>query len=135
MNTDETGRYAAMYKPFHLIGLELNISVLSAAINNKPTGSNRGFVSDVVATAKRDLKAGEVLDGEGGYTVYGTLMTSEQSLKIGGLPIGLSDGVSLNVPVLAGEQLCWSHVDMDETNVALELRREMEKFCAPVKAA
>ena len=135
MNTDETGRYAAMYKPFHLIGLELNISLLSAVINNKPTGSNQGFVSDVVATAKRDLKAGEVLDGEGGYTVYGVLMTSEESLKIGGLPIGLSDGVRLNVPVLAGQQLCWSHVDMDETSVALELRREMEKICTPVKAA
>ena len=135
MNTDETGRYAAMYKPFHLIGLELNISVLSAAINNKPTGSNQGFVSDVVATAKRDLKAGEILDGEGGYTLYGKIMPSEQSLEIGGLPIGLSDGVRLNVPVLAGQQLCWSHVDMDETSVALGLRREMEKICTPVKAA
>ena len=89
----------------------------------------------MVATAKRDLKAGEVLDGEGGYTVYGTLMPSEQSLKIGGLPIGLSDGVRLNVPVLAGHQLCWSHVDMDETSLVLGLRREMEKICTPVKAA
>ena len=71
MNTDETGRYSAMYKPFHLIGLELNISILSAALLGKATGSTKTFTGDVVATAKRQLKAGEILDGEGGYTAWG----------------------------------------------------------------
>ena len=69
MNTDETGHYSAMYKPFHLIGLELNIPILSAALLNKPTGSTQSFTADVVATAKSDLKAGQMLDGEGGHTV------------------------------------------------------------------
>src|SRR5215213_465203 len=64
--TDSTGRYAAMYKPFHLIGLELSISVLSAALRGEPTGSCRTWRGDAVAVAKRDLKAGESLDGEGG---------------------------------------------------------------------
>ena len=73
MNTDASGRYSAMFKPFHLIGLELNISILSAALLNKPTGSTLDFSGDVVATAKRPLKAGEILDGEGGYTVWGKL--------------------------------------------------------------
>ena len=63
-----------MYKPYHLIGLELGISVLSAALRGEPTGQARGFRGDVVAVAKRDLRAGEMLDGEGGYTVWGKLM-------------------------------------------------------------
>ena len=75
LRTDATGRYAAMYKPYHLIGLELNVSILSAALRGEPTGQRPpAGVADVVATAKRDLRAGEVLDGEGGYTVWGRLM-------------------------------------------------------------
>ena len=80
MNTDVTGRYSAMYKPFHLIGLELNISILSAALLNKPTGMVDDFCGDVVATAKRDLAAGEMLDGEGGFTVWGKLYPADKSL-------------------------------------------------------
>ena len=74
LKTDASGRYAAMYKPYHLIGLELNISILSAALRGEPTGQPHGFRGDVAAVAKRDLRAGEMLDGEGGYTVWGKLM-------------------------------------------------------------
>ena len=88
--TDASGRYAAMYKPFHLIGLELSISVLNVALRGEPTGSCRGFRGDAVAVAKRALKAGETLDGEGGYTVYAKLIPAARSLKLGALPIGLA---------------------------------------------
>jgi predicted homoserine dehydrogenase-like protein len=81
--TDPSGRYAAMYKPYHLIGLELGISVASAALRGEATGSATGFRGDAVATAKRDLKAGELLDGEGGHTVYGKLMPAAASLAAG----------------------------------------------------
>lgn len=100
--TDATGRYAAMYKPFHLIGLELSMSVLSAALRGEPTGSTRAFRADVVAVAKRDLAPGETLDGEGGYTVYGRVTTARASLAAGALPIGLAHGVTLARPVAAG---------------------------------
>lgn len=100
--TDATGRYAAMYKPFHLIGLELSISVLSAALRGEATGSSRAFRADVVAVAKRDLAAGELLDGEGGYTVYGRVGQARASLAAGALPIGLAHGVALARPVAAG---------------------------------
>ena len=70
--TDPSGRYAALYKPYHLIGLELGISVASAGLRGEPTGAPTGFRADVVATAKRDLTAGEMLDGEGGFTVWGS---------------------------------------------------------------
>jgi predicted homoserine dehydrogenase-like protein len=71
LKTDASGWYAAMYKPYHLIGLELGISVLSAALRGEATGQPHGFRGDAVAVAKRSLRAGEMLDGEGGYTVWG----------------------------------------------------------------
>ena len=68
---DRSGKYAALYRPIHMIGLELGISVASAALRREPTGVPTGFRSDVVATAKRDLRAGEILDGAGGFCVWG----------------------------------------------------------------
>ena len=128
MNTDSTGRFSAMYKPFHLIGLELNISILSAALLKKPTGSTLDFNSDVVATAKRDLKAGEMLDGEGGFTVYGKLMPANKSLKMGGLPIGLAHRIRLKNNVNIDQQISWNDVEIDLADQAVSVRKEMEKL-------
>ncbi len=126
MNTDATGRYSAMYKPFHLIGLELNVSILAAGLLGKPTGATRGFVGDVAATAKRDLAAGETLDGEGGFTVYGKLLPASASLERGALPIGLAHGVMLKRPVGAGDVVHWDDVVVDCVLPAVKARREME---------
>ena len=126
MNTDATGRYSAMYKPFHLIGLELGISVLSAGLNGQPTGATRDWRGDVVATAKRDLKAGEMLDGEGGATVYGKLMPAQASLAHGALPIGLAQDVALTSDVAAGDVVRWSDTDVDDATGAAQVRRQME---------
>lgn len=126
MNTDATGRYSAMYKPFHLIGLELNVSILSAALLGKPTGATLSFEGDVVATAKRNLTAGEMLDGEGGYTVWGKLLPAKTSLVLGGLPIGLAHGVKLKANIASGQPITWSDVDIDETTDAVKIRRAME---------
>ncbi|MEO1722212.1 MAG: Gfo/Idh/MocA family oxidoreductase [Pseudomonadota bacterium] len=103
--TDSTGRYAAMYKPFHLIGLELSISVLNAALRGEPTGTSREMRGTVAAVAKRDLAAGEVLDGEGGYTVWGKLMPAKANGAAEILPIGLAHGTALARPVAAGTPL------------------------------
>lgn len=126
MNTDDTGRYSAMYKPFHLIGLELNMSILAAALANRPTGMTQAFKADVVATTKRKLKAGEMLDGEGGHTVWGKLYPAETSLQMGGLPIGLAHNVKLLRDVDVGKSLSWNDVAVDETLDAVITRREME---------
>ncbi len=126
MNTDSTGRYSAMYKPFHLIGLELNMSILSAALLNTATGSTLDFNADVVATAKRDLSAGEMLDGEGGYTVWGKLYPATASLQIGGLPIGLAHGFKLKKSIAVNKPITWQDVDVDESLTAVRMRREME---------
>ncbi len=124
--TDSSGRYAALYKPYHLIGLELGISVASAGLRGEPTGSPTGFCADAVATAKRDLKEGEMLDGEGGFTVWGKLMPAAESLRLGGLPIGLAHHLKLRRAVKAGTSLTWSDVIGDETHEAIRVRREME---------
>ena len=123
--TDSTGRYAAMYKPFHLIGLELSISVLSAALRGEPTGSSREWRGDVAAVAKRDLKAGEALDGEGGYTVFGRLVPAARSKAQRMLPIGLAHGVGLTRDVPAGTVLTEDDVSLDPRRLAVGLRRQM----------
>src|SRR2546423_12603555 len=90
MLPDETFEHIAMYRPTHMIGLELGISVASAALRKESTGSPTGFRSDVVATAKREIKKGEMLDGEGGYCVWGKQCPAERSLQDGFLPLGLA---------------------------------------------
>lgn len=133
LKTDASGRYAAMYKPYHLIGLELNISVLSAALRGEPTGQPDGFRGDVVAVAKRALAAGERLDGEGGYTVWGRLMPGAASVAAGALPIGLAHGVRLVRAVPEGSVVTWDAVGALR-GPAAEARREMERAFAPVRS-
>jgi len=128
--TDSTGRYAAMYKPFHMIGLELSISVLNAALRGEPTGSAREWRGDVATVAKRALKAGEMLDGEGGYTVRGKLVPAARSLKEGTLPIGLAHKVPLKNDVAAGAIVRWSDVTIDPEVQAVKIRREAEAMGA-----
>ena len=125
--TDTTGRYAAMYKPFHLIGLELSISVLNAVLRREPTGSCRAWRGDAVAIAKRALKAGETLDGEGGYTVYAKVIPAGRSLERGALPIGLAHHVKLTRDVAPGEILTAADVALDSSIEAVRVRREMER--------
>jgi predicted homoserine dehydrogenase-like protein len=124
--TDPSGRYAALYKPYHLIGLELGISVASAGLRGEPTGSPTGFRGDAVATAKRDLAAGERLDGEGGFTVWGRLMPAADSLRQGCLPIGLAHNLRLRSSIQAGMPIRWVDVAIDESSDAVRVRREME---------
>jgi predicted homoserine dehydrogenase-like protein len=134
VRTDPTGRYACLYKRWHLIGLELGISVASVGLRGEPTGAATCFNADVVATAKRDLKAGEVLDGEGGYTVWGKLFQAGKSLALGGLPLGLAHNVKLVRDVSKGQSLSWADVKIDESLPAYRVRREMEALYAPAQA-
>ena len=125
-HTDPSGRYFTLYKRWHLIGLEVGYSVASVMLRGEPTGVAQGWNADVVATAKRDLAAGEMLDGEGGYTVWGKLLPAARSLQMGGLPLGLAHQVKLLRPVKKGQSLTWANVAMDTTTRAYAVRREME---------
>lgn len=123
--TDDTGNFSAMYKPYHLIGLELGMSVASVGLRHEATGCATGFRGDCVAIAKRDLKVGEALDGEGGHTVYGRLMPAQDSLACGGLPIGLAHGVRLKNAITRGSVVAWQDIAALESDAA-HFRREME---------
>jgi predicted homoserine dehydrogenase-like protein len=135
-HTDPSGRYFTLYKRWHLIGLEVGVSVASVALRREATGVATCWNADVVATAKRDLAVGETLDGEGGYTVWGKLLPAEASVRMGGLPLGLAHDVRVVRPVKKGQSLGWSDVAMDTSTRAYQLRREMEaQFAAPVLKA
>ncbi|MGF9649472.1 Gfo/Idh/MocA family oxidoreductase [Pseudarthrobacter oxydans] len=124
---DPTGQYAALYRPYHYVGLELNVSIANAVLRGISTGSPIGFFGDVVATAKKDLKAGEFLDGEGGYTVWGQLVSAKHSVTTGALPVALAHHVELRNDVAKGGIVRWEDVIMDDSLAqALELRRETE---------
>ena len=115
-----------MYKPYHLIGLELNISVLSAALRGEPTGQPHGFRGDVAAVAKRDLRAGEMLDGEGGYTVWGKLMPAARE------PCGRRAADRARAPgklkndIAHGQIVRWTDVEIDAGDDTIKTRRAME---------
>lgn len=121
--TDGTGRFAAMYKPFHLIGLELSISVLSAALRGEPTGATRETRGTVAAIAKRDLKAGEMLDGEGGHTVWGKAQPLAHARAA--LPIGLAHGVPLTRDVGVGQVLTFDDVKIEPNDTIAALYRSL----------
>jgi predicted homoserine dehydrogenase-like protein len=133
LKTDASGWYAVTYKPYHLVGLELGISVLSAALRGEPTGRPAGWRGDAVAVAKRALKAGEMLDGEGGYTVWGKLIPAERSLAEGALPIGLAHRVPLKRDVAADAVVRWADVEVPGSE-AVRARRAMEQRFSPSAA-
>ncbi len=131
VKTDPSGRYACLYKRWHLIGLEVGISVASVGLRREPTGCATGWRADAVAVAKKNLSPGEVLDGEGGYTVVGRLMPAADSLAGQCLPLGLAHGWKVLRPVAAGRSLTWRDVACDEDSIAVRARREMESAVAP----
>jgi predicted homoserine dehydrogenase-like protein len=130
MLPDRSGQYAALYRPIHMIGLELGISIASAALRHEPTGAPSGFRSDVVATAKRALKASEILDGEGGFCVWGRQTPAAVSLQQSLLPLGLAHNVKLKRDIAEGGALRWDDVEIDAADEAVKVRREMEKAFA-----
>jgi predicted homoserine dehydrogenase-like protein len=127
VKTDPGGRYACMYKRWHLIGLEVGISVASVGLRGEATGCATGWRADAVAVTKKDLKKDELLDGEGGYTVVGRLMPAADSLAQNCLPLGLAHGWKLLRPVAAGQPIKWSDVAFDANSTAVRVRREMEQ--------
>jgi predicted homoserine dehydrogenase-like protein len=125
-HTDPSGRYFTLYKRWHLIGLEVGMSVASVALRKEATGVAHCWNADVVATAKRDLKPGEILDGEGGYTVWGKLLPATKSVAMGGLPLGLAHNIKLIRAVKKGQSLCWEDVAVDTSTHAYKIRQELE---------
>ncbi len=129
-HTDPSGKYFTLYKRWHLIGLEVGMSVASVALRQEATGVAQNWVADVASTAKRDLHPGDTLDGEGGYTVWGKLLPASTSLKKGAVPLGLAHQVKVVRDVSKGSVVTWNDVSMDTTTKAYAFRKEFEKECS-----
>ncbi|HEX5414646.1 MAG TPA: SAF domain-containing protein [Chloroflexota bacterium] len=121
------GGYAAFWRPFHLCGIETPFSIAEAALLGRATAAPRRLpVADVIAVAKRDLRAGDVLDGSGGRNVRGVIERAEVARAGGFLPEGLADRVPLRRDVKAGEPITYAMVDLSEDSLAVQLRRKLE---------
>ncbi|WP_091846901.1 NAD(P)H-dependent oxidoreductase [Palleronia pelagia] len=132
--TDKSGWYGSMWRPFHLIGLETSVSVLSAVLRGEPTGTSVEFRGDAVATAKGDLKSGEWLDGEGGFATWAKAIPATQSTRIGALPIGLAHKVRLKRDVPRDQIITLNDVDLVDDLDVVSVRQEQTDTMGP-KAA
>ena len=123
MVTDKSGNYSAIWRPYHYIGLELAQSIYSIALDQKPTGYTKFFNADVASIAKKDLSVGEILDGEGGYTSKGKLVTSKKSIENNFLPLGLSDGAKTKRPIKKDEYIKIDDVEINWKQEVLKARK------------
>ena len=103
MHTDPSGEFTCLYRPYHMIGLETNITVAQIACRHEPTGCSSAFRSDVVAVAKFDIPKGTVLDGEGGFWVYGNATPAKVSVEKHLLPLNFTEGKKVLRDIKAGE--------------------------------
>lgn len=125
MVVDETGVYTSLYRPNHMIGLELNISVASIGTRREPTGCPAAFSADVAAVAKFDLPAGTVLDGEGGYHVYGEAVPARTSMERKLLPLNFTANKRILRDIKAGEFLTLDDIEYDPHCLTMQMRKEM----------
>lgn len=128
MPTDQTGKYTSLYRPYHMIGLETNISVASIVCRNEPTGEPYAFNSDVVAIAKFDIPKGTMLDGEGGFWVYGNAIPAKVSMETKALPLNFSANKKTLRDIKAGEVISLNDVEYDPESTVMKVRAEMAKL-------
>ena len=122
MVTDNSGEYSAIWRPYHYVGLELAQSIYSIALDKKSTGHTKFFNADVVSIAKKDLSSGEILDGEGGFTSRGRLVTSRNSIDSNFLPLGLSDGAKTKKSIKKDEFIKIDDVEINWNQEVLKAR-------------
>jgi predicted homoserine dehydrogenase-like protein len=130
--TDPSGRYAALWRPYHLIGLEIGVSIASAALRGEPTGAPyAGHRAEVVCATRAPMRAGELIDGEGGYAVYGTCVSAERAREQRLVPMGLAHGLKLTRDVPADHPLGVDDVAFDETSFLWTLRGVQDAALSP----
>ena len=123
MVTDVSGNYSAIWRPYHYIGLELAQSIYSIALDQKATGQIVNYNADVAAYAKKDLKAGDRLDGEGGFCARGKLITSKKSKQENILPLGLTDNAVLKKDINKDEVIKINDVELNLPKEVIEARQ------------
>ena len=122
MVTDSSGNYSAIWRPYHYIGLELAQSIYSIALDNRATGFTKNYNAEVASIAKKNLKKGEKLDGEGGFCARGRLITSEKSKNEKILPLGLTDNAILKKDISKDEIIKLEDVELNLPKEVVEAR-------------
>ena len=133
LQTDASGWYAAMWRPFHLIGLETSVSVLSAVLRREPTGSSTRYRADAVATSKGDFAAGEALDGEGGYKVWAKAVPARRAVAENALPIGLAHNVTLTRAIKRDQVVTLDDVALTSDRDIIEMRQDQQRLLEGVE--
>ncbi len=132
MATDPSGRYAALWRPYHLIGLEIGVSIASVALRGEPTGAPyAGHRAEVVCATRAPMRAGEMIDGEGGYAAYGTCVSARRARELDLVPMGLAHGLRLKRDVPADHPIAADDVAFDETSFLHRLRSEQDAQFVP----
>ena len=122
MVTDSSGNYSAIWRPYHYIGLELAQSIYSIVLDNKATGFTKNYNADVASYAKKDLKVGERLDGEGGFCARGRLVTSQKSKDEKILPLGLTDNAIIKRDIKKDDIIKLDDVELNLPKEVVEAR-------------
>jgi len=128
MVTDKSGRYSALWRPYHYIGLELAQSIYSIALDKKATGQTKYYNADVISVAKKDLKMGDILDGEGGFAARGRLFSSQESINNHYLPLGLTDGAILKKEINKDQYIKFDDVEINWQEEVLTARNYQNKL-------
>ncbi len=128
------GPLYAFYTPYHLPHLQIATTVARAVLFHDPTVAPRGGpVCDVLTIAKRDLKAGEALDGIGGFTCYGTIDNAEVTWRENLLPMGVSEGCRINRDIPKDQPITYDEVELPPGRLCDKLRAAQNAhFGAPV---
>ncbi|HZO95666.1 MAG TPA: hypothetical protein VFB22_18095 [Candidatus Baltobacteraceae bacterium] len=133
--TDPSGRYAALWRPYHLIGLEIGVSIASVVLRGEPTGAPyAGHRGEVVCATRAPMRAGDVIDGEGGYAVYGTCVPASTARTRRLVPMGLAHGLRLLRDLPADHPIGEADVTFDDTSFLWKLRREQDALFAAAVA-
>ena len=118
------GHNFLLHRPYHLVAVEAPISIAAAVLLGQATGSCAATpTAECITAAKRDLKAGEVLDGGGGYTVVGRCEKATVARAENLLPLGLAGGGVLKVDVARGQAISYAMVDIQADSFVAKLRR------------
>ena len=119
-----------LYRPYHLTSLETPLTVAKACLDHVPSIVPRaGLIAETGTVAKRDLKAGEKLDGIGGYTIRGTFISAKEAKETNILPMGLVDrNTVMKRDIKKGELITYADVELDENALMLQLRRLQDRL-------
>jgi predicted homoserine dehydrogenase-like protein len=124
------GPYFALYRPFHLASVEAPLTVCEMVLDERPSLVTEYWTAEVGAAAKRDLKAGEKIDGVGGSMVRGNIDDADEFKANGFVPFGVLAGATLLRDVADGEMLTYDDVALDETSTIVSLRRLQDTLFA-----